>query len=142
MTESTGRAAWVTAAVLTGRLIFTAMFLFAVSLKVMDVGATADQIAEAGFPMSRVLVWFAILAEAALVLCFATGAYFREAALFAAVYVVFLAFSFHGASHWITNQDEFGFFVDHFTFAAGLLFASAHGPGHRLAWKRSFFDRA
>jgi len=27
---------------------------------------------------------------------------------------------------------EFGFFVDHFTFIAGLLFAAVHGPGKAL----------
>ena len=31
------------------------------------------------------------------------------------------------------NQHEFGFFVDHFTFLAGLLFAAVHGPGEVLA---------
>ena len=43
------------------------------------------------------------------------------------------AFAFHGPSHWEANQMEFGFFVDHFTFLAGLLFAAVHGPGERLA---------
>jgi putative oxidoreductase len=65
-----------------------------------------------------------------------TGAYFREAALVAAGYVVFLGFGFHGPSLWATNQDEFGFFIDHFTFAAGLLFAAACGPGRVLALQR------
>jgi hypothetical protein len=27
---------------------------------------------------------------------------------------------------------EFGFFVDHFTFVAGLLFAAVHGPGTKF----------
>ena len=139
MTDSTGQGSWATAAVLAGRLIFTAMFLFAVSLKLMNVGGTAGQIAAAGFPLSSLLVWCAIGAELALVLAFATGAYFREAALFGAVYVLFLGFSFHGPSHWAANQDEFGFFIDHFTFAAGLLFASAHGPGRVLALHRTWF---
>jgi putative oxidoreductase len=64
------------------------------------------------------------------------GAYFRESALVAAAYVVFLGFGFHGPSHWAANQDEFGFFIDHFTFAAGLLFAAACGPGRVLTVKR------
>ena len=51
------------------------------------------------------------------------GAYFSEAALVAAAYVLFLGFAFHGPSHWAGNQTEFGFFVDHFTFMAGLFFA-------------------
>jgi uncharacterized membrane protein YphA (DoxX/SURF4 family) len=63
------------------------------------------------------------------VLAFLTGAYFREAALAAAAYVLFLAFSFHGPSSWGASQSEFGFFVDHFSFIAGLLFAAVHGPG-------------
>jgi putative oxidoreductase len=49
--------------------------------------------------------------------------------------VLFLAFAFHGPSHWAGNQAEFGFFVDHFTFLAGLLFAAVHGPGRVLTWK-------
>ncbi|MBN4669332.1 DoxX family protein, partial [Pandoraea nosoerga] len=36
------------------------------------------------------------------------------------------------------NQDEFGFFIDHFTFLAGLLFAAVHGPGERLALRKGF----
>jgi len=75
--------------------------------------------------------------EIALVLGFLTGAYFREATLVAAVYVVFLGFGFHGPSHWQANQAELGFFIDHFTFAAGLLFAAACGPGRVLALNRS-----
>jgi putative oxidoreductase len=66
---------------------------------------------------------------------------FSEAALLAAAYVLFLGFAFHGPSHWAGNQTEFGFFVDHFTFVAGLLFAAAHGPGQVLAMKRGWITR-
>jgi putative oxidoreductase len=59
----------------------------------------------------------------------------------AAAYVLFLAFAFHGPSRWAENQDEFGFFVDHFSFFAGLLFAAAHGPGRVLALKRGWITR-
>jgi uncharacterized membrane protein YphA (DoxX/SURF4 family) len=72
------------------------------------------------------------------VLAFLTGAFFSEAALLAGIYVIFLAFAFHGPSLWKENQGEFGFFVDHFTFLAGLLFAAAHGPGRGLAIRRGF----
>jgi putative oxidoreductase len=129
MNETANRPAWVTVAILLGRLVFAALFVMAVSFKLMDVSGTANQIAAAGFPLSGLLVWLAVVFELALIACFLTGAYFREAALLAALYVVFLAFGFHGPSHWATNQNEFGFFVDHFTFAAGLLFAAACGPG-------------
>jgi putative oxidoreductase len=47
---------------------------------------------------------------------------------------------FHGPSHWAGNQAEFGFFIDHFTFIAGLLFAAVHGPGDTLAMRRSLID--
>ena len=136
MSETTNHPAWTTAAILIGRLIFTALFLMAVSFKLMDPSGTAAQIAAAGFPLSGILVWCAIVLEIALIAGFLTGAYFREAALVAAVYVVFLAFGFHGPSHWQANQSELGFFIDHFTFAAGLLFAAACGPGRVLALKR------
>jgi uncharacterized membrane protein YphA (DoxX/SURF4 family) len=127
------RSGWTTAAVLVGRLIFAAVFGMAVTFKLMDINATASYIAAAGFPWSTLLAWLAALLEIALIISFLTGAYFREAALVAGAYVVFLGFAFHGPSHWAANQDEFGFFVDHFTFLAGLLFAAAHGPGQVLA---------
>ena len=136
MNETANRPAWATGAILIGRLIFTALFLMAVSFKLMDPSGTAGQIAAAGFPLSGILVWCAIVLEIALILAVLTGAYFREASLVAAVYVVFLAFGFHGPSHWQANQSEFGFFIDHFTFGAGLLFAAACGPGRVLALNR------
>ena len=125
--------AWATAAVLVGRLIFAAVFLMALAFKVMDIDGTAAYIASAGFPVPKLLAWLAALFELALAVCLLTGAFFAEAALLAAAYVLFLAFAFHGPSHWSGNQTEFGFFVDHFTFMAGLLFAAAHGPSARLA---------
>lgn len=141
MTADPNRAGWRTAAVLAGRLIFAAVFIMAVSFKLMDIGATAGYIAIAGFPLPSLLAWLAALLELALIACFLTGAYFSEAALLAAAYVLFLAFAFHGPSRWTGNQAEFGFFVDHFTFIAGLLFAAVHGPGRVLALKRGWITR-
>jgi uncharacterized membrane protein YphA (DoxX/SURF4 family) len=126
---------WSTAAILVGRFIFAAVFIMAVTFKLIDINATAQLIASAGFPLANTLAWLAVLLELALITCFLTGAYFSEASLLAAAYVVFLGFAFHGPSHWAANQAEFGFFVDHFTFMAGLLFAAAHGPGRVLAIK-------
>jgi len=124
-----------TIAILAGRLIFGAMFLMATSFKFMDMGATAGYIAAAGFPFPLFLAWVAAFFEVGLAMAFLTGAFFSEAALAAGVYVIFLAFAFHGPSRWEGNQAEFGFFVDHFTFLAGLLFAFAHGPGEKLSVK-------
>jgi putative oxidoreductase len=133
------QAGWTSAAVLIGRLIFASVFILAVSFKFVDIDATAGYIASAGFPMSKLLAWLAALLELALVACFLTGAYFSVAALLAAAYVLFLGFAFHGPSHWEGNQTEFGFFVDHFSFFAGLLFAAAHGPGRVLAMQKRLF---
>jgi putative oxidoreductase len=133
--------AWATAAVLIGRLIFAAVFLMALTFKVMDIDGTAAFIASAGFPVPKLLAWLAALFELALTVCLLTGAFFAEAALLAAAYVLFLAFAFHGPSHWSGSQTEFGFFVDHFTFMAGLLFAAAHGPGARLAINLRFLGK-
>ena len=132
-----------TIAILVARLIFAAAFAMAAAFKFAGMQMTADFIAAAGFPIPLVLAWLAAFFEVALVLGFLTGAFFTETALLAAVYVIFLAFAFHGPSRWAGNQMEFGFFVDHFTFLAGLLFAAVHGPGDRLAlhsgfvWKRT-----
>jgi uncharacterized membrane protein YphA (DoxX/SURF4 family) len=141
MTAESNQAGWRTAAILAGRLIFAAVFIMAVSFKLMNISATAGFIAAAGFPLSTLLAWLAALLELVLIVCLLTGAYFSEAALLAAAYVLFLAFAFHGPSHWKGNQNEFGFFVDHFTFIAGLLFAAAHGPGRVLAMKRGWIER-
>jgi putative oxidoreductase len=128
-------------AILAGRLIFAAIFIMAASFKFMDINATAGYIASAGFPVPKLLAWLAALFELVLIAGFLTGAYFSETALLAAVYVLFLGFAFHGPSHWTGNQTEFGFFVDHFTFIAGLLFAAAYGPGRILAMNRGWIAR-
>ncbi|MBL8581251.1 MAG: DoxX family protein [Rhizobiaceae bacterium] len=128
-----------TAAILLARLIFGGLFVMALTFKFADMPATAAYIEAAGFPMPMLLAWLAAFFELGLALAFLTGAFFSEAALLAGVYVVFLAFAFHGPSHWQANQAEFGFFVDHFTFLAGLLFAAVHGPGDVLALRRSVF---
>jgi uncharacterized membrane protein YphA (DoxX/SURF4 family) len=118
-----------TVAIVIARLIFAVVFAMAAGFKFAAMADTAGYIASAGFPMPLILAWLAAIFETALVIAFLTGAFFSEAALLAAAYVLFLAFAFHGPSHWPGDQNEFGFFVDHFTFIAGLLFAAVHGPG-------------
>jgi len=127
--------AWQSWGLLVARIIIAGIFAMACVFKFMDIAATAGYIAAAGIPLSLPLAWVAAIFEVLLVLAFLSGAYMREAALLATVYVVFLGFTFHGPSHWQANQAEFGFFVDHFTFAAGLLYMLAFGPGP-LALKR------
>ena len=124
-----------TFAILLARLIFGAIFAMAMSFKFMDIQATASYIAAAGFPFPLFLAWIAAFFELALTLASLTGAFFSEASVLAGIYVIFLAFAFHGPSHWSANQAEFGFFVDHFTFLAGLLYAAVHGPGDALVLK-------
>jgi putative oxidoreductase len=123
-----------TAAIVVARLIFAFVFAMAAAFKFALIGmdATAAQIAGAGFPFPLLLAWVAAFFEAALAIAFLTGLFFSEAAVVAIAYVLFLAFSFHGPDHWASNPMEFGFFVDHFTFVAGLLFAAVHGPGPSL----------
>jgi len=123
-----------TAAILVARLIFAGVFLMSAAFKLwlMGIPATANEIAAAGFPMPEVLAWVAAFFEIALAIGFLTGLYFSEVAIVAAAYVLFLGFSFHGPDKFAKNPMEFGFFVDHFTFIAGLLFAAVHGPGRAM----------
>src|SRR3954468_22083529 len=121
-----------TIAIIVARLIFAGVFAMAATFKFIGMSATAAFISAAGFPAALPLAWIAAFFEVGLVIAFLTGLYFREAAIAAAAYVLFLGFAFHGPSHWAGNQAEFGFFVDHFTFIAGLLFAAVHGPGTAL----------
>jgi len=127
-----------TAAIIVARLIFAGVFLMGAGFKFVFVGmdATAAEIAGAGFPFPLLLAWVAAFFEVALALAFLTGLFFSEAAIVAAAYVLFLAFSFHGPDKFASNPMEFGFFVDHFTFIAGLLFAAVHGPGNVLVLRR------
>lgn len=115
-------------AIIVARIIFSFVFFMAAGFKFADIAATAGYITAAGFPMATFLAWVAAFFEIALALALISGAFFTEASLLAGVYVIFLAFAFHGPSHWQQNQAEFGFFIDHFTFLAGLLFAAVHGP--------------
>jgi uncharacterized membrane protein YphA (DoxX/SURF4 family) len=127
-----------TAAILIARLIFGLDFLMAAYFKFVGFGidATAGQIAAAGFPLPHLLAWVAGFFELALAIGFLTGLFFIETAIVAIAYVLFLAFSFHGPEHWTSNPMEFGFFVTHFVFVAGLLFAAVHGPGNALVVRR------
>jgi putative oxidoreductase len=137
-------ASWRAIAVIVGRLIFAAVFVMAAVFKFLGMEATAGYIASAGFPFPLFLAWVAAIFETLLIIGFLTGAYFSEVCLLAALYVLFLAFAFHGPSHWGTEpqqQAEFGFFVNHFTFIAGLLFAAAHGPG-KWAVRKTLIGRA
>jgi putative oxidoreductase len=133
---------WQSIAILIGRLIFAGIFVMAASFKFAGMDATAGYIAAAGFPFPLLLAWVAALFESLLAIGLLTGAFFSEAALLAAAYVLFLAFAFHGPSHWAGNQSEFGFFVDHFTFIAGLLFAATKGPGRVLALRQTIVGRS
>jgi len=128
---------WQSIGILAGRLIFAGVFIMAASFKFLGMDATASYIASAGFPFPLFLAWVAAIFECVLSVCFLTGAFFSEAALLAAAYVLFLGFAFHGPSRWTGNQTEFGFFVNHFTFIAGLLFAAVNGPGRILALPRT-----
>jgi uncharacterized membrane protein YphA (DoxX/SURF4 family) len=124
-----------TIAILIARVIFGGIFVMAAGFKFAGMPATAGYIAAAGFPFASALAWIAALFECGLAIALLTGVFFSEAALLAIAYILFLAFAFHGPSHWNGNQAEFGFFVDHFTFIAGLLFAAVHGPGEALVLK-------
>ncbi len=114
---------WQTGAILVARLIFAGVFAMAAAFKFAGMAETAGYIAAAGFPFPLFLAWCA-------------------AALVAAAYVIFLGFSFHGPGRWAGNQAEFGFFVDHFTFLAGLFFTAVHGPGGVLSLNRGWPGRA
>src|SRR3954469_4097844 len=132
-----------TIAILIARLIFAGVFAMAAAFKFAFVGldATAAEIAGAGFPYPLLLAWVAAFFEVALALAFLTGVHFTEAAIVAIAYVLFLAFSFHGPEKFAANPMEFGFFVDHFVFVAGLLFAAVHGPGTTLVLRPPFTPR-
>ena len=125
-------------AILVARLIFAGVFFMSAAFKFKFVGmeATAGQIAAAGFPYPLFLAWVAAFFEVALGIGFLTGLFFSETALVAAAYVLFLGVSFHGPNRWSGNPMEFGFFVDHFTFIAGLLFAAVKGPGNTAVLRR------
>jgi putative oxidoreductase len=142
MTSNASEPKWHVIAILTGRLIFAGVFLIAVSFKFVSMEGTAGYIAAAGFPFSYFLAWVAAIFECVLVFCFLTGAFFSEASLIAGLYVIFLGFAFHGPSHWAGNQAEFGFFVNHFTFLAGLLFAAAKGPGRILSLRHTIIGKS
>ena len=85
---------WQSMAILAGRLIFAGVFIMAASFKFLGMDVTASYIAAAGFPFPLLLAWVAAIFESALTICLLTGAFFSEAALLAAAYVLFLAFAF------------------------------------------------
>jgi len=129
LTAITRHPFWQSWGLLIARLVIAGVFAMACAFKFLDMNGTAGYIAAVGIPLSLPLAWIAAIFEVLLTLAFLTGAFMREAALLALIYVLFLAVMFHGPSHWEGNQAEFGSFVDHFVFAAGLLYMLAIGPG-------------
>jgi len=127
------------AAIIVARLIFAGVFFMSAAFKfwLMGMDATAAQIAGAGFPYPLFLAWIAAFFEVALGIGFLTGLHFSQSAIVSAAYILFLGVSFHGPAKWSGNPMEFGFFVDHFTFIAGLLFAAVHGPGEKMLLRRA-----
>ena len=95
-----------TIAVLIGRLIFGCVFLMAAVFKFTGMEATAGYIASIGFPFPLVFAWLAAFFELALVVAFFTGILFSQAAVLAALYVIFLAFAFHGPSTWAASPGR------------------------------------
>jgi uncharacterized membrane protein YphA (DoxX/SURF4 family) len=120
---------WQRGGLLVARLMIAAIFGMACITKLMNLGGTAGFIEAAGFPFGTPLAFIAAIFEAALLIAFLTGILMREAALLGAIYILFLAFAFHGPQAWGGNHMEFGVFTDHFAFAAGLLYMTAFGPG-------------
>ena len=127
---------WKSQALLIARLLMGGLFLMAAYMKFTGIQSTAGYITAAGFPSGVALAVLAAFFELIFGLCLVTGVYFREAALLLGAYVIFLAFAFHGPSTWVGSPYGFGFFIDHFTMLAGLLFMAAHGPGETWKWKR------
>jgi len=122
-----------TIAILVARLIFSGAFFVAMMMKFAGMGDTAAAIASLGFPAPGFFAWASAFFELGLVLAFLTGAFFTEAAVLAAAYVLFLGFAFYGPGTWSGNPMQMGLFINHLTFIAGLLFAAVHGPGRTLA---------
>ena len=120
---------WQSWGLLLARIIIAGVFAMAFIMKIMNISSTASYIASVGLPFALPLACIAAVFEIGIFLAFLSGIYFREAALLAFLYILFLGFMFHGLGQWASNKDEFGFFIDHFTFAAGLLALVASGPG-------------
>jgi uncharacterized membrane protein YphA (DoxX/SURF4 family) len=131
LTRIINHSFWGTWGLVIARIIIAIAFGIGAFFKYAGMAATAGVIASAGFPFALALAWIAAVVETLIVIAFLTGIWFRRAALFSIVYILFLGFTFHGPSMWAQNQMEFGFFVDHFIFVAGLLYMVAFGPGNK-----------
>jgi uncharacterized membrane protein YphA (DoxX/SURF4 family) len=129
-------------AFVAARLLCAGIIGMALVYKLADIHMTAGAIEMVGLPFPLFLACCAAAFEFGVLLAFLTGAFLTEFALMAAAYVLFLAFAFHGPAAWAANPMEFGFFTDHFTFIAGLLFAAVHGPGDILAVPLRLIPRA
>ena len=131
------------AAILVARLLFAFAFAQAAAFKFFFVGidSTAAQISAVGFPLPTLLAWLAAFFEVALAIALLTGLLFREAALAAAAYVLFLGFVFYGPAKWGGDLMAYGMFINHLVFIAGLLFAAVHGPGRKLTFERSLIGQ-
>jgi putative oxidoreductase len=124
-----------TIAILIARLIFAPSSSWRLSFKFFDMPSTAAYIAAAGFPFPLFLAWIAAFFELALALAFLTGLSFRAGVAAGRDLCHIPRLRLPRPRPLERNQAEFGFFIDHFTFLAGLLFAAVHGPGNALVVK-------
>lgn len=122
---------WKTHGLLIARIIMGGVFLMAAGMKFTNIHGTAQSIAALhNWPFPVILTLIAAFFELGTGLCVITGVFFRKAVFLLGLYVIFLAITFHGPAMWIGDQNEFGFFIDHFVMLAGLLYMLGNGIGN------------
>jgi putative oxidoreductase len=123
-----------TYAVPLGRLLLSAVFIWAGIGKLMDPAGTAGYFAHVNIPAPAVAVWIAIIIELIGGLMILVGFQTRWAALVLAIFCVITGFGVHlpvgdlaNMTHFYKNLAMAGGFLYVFAFGAGTW--SVDGPG-------------
>lgn len=125
-------------AVLTGRLLLVAIFIFSGANKLMDPGATAEMIAGKGLPAPELLAYAAGLLEVLAGLAIAVGWMTAPAALGLAAFTLLAGVLFHDFWNYTgaEGQTQMQNFMKIIGIIGGFLVLAAHGPGRYAIGRR------
>jgi putative oxidoreductase len=121
----------MSAAVLGGRILITAMFLFSGSMKLIDVSGTAAHIEQAGLPLPSVVAVLTGLFEIGAGLMVLVGWHARMAAWALAEFCILSGLLFH--NFWaFEGQEQVAQMLNLFknvTIAGGFILLAEHAAG-------------
>lgn len=117
---------------LVARSLIGLLFVMAAVGKIQDIQSVAGYIGTTWMPASTFLAWAAVVMELAGGLMLILGVHANAAALFLAVFLTFVSFTFHFN---LADQQQTMKLISNFAIVGGLLSVFFSGPGEFVLMK-------